>query len=277
MMRCPTILVAVLILAGCSAQPGVAPVALRSVDAAAHVPDFARKPYVPFSRIEAVAIAQREWRLFGQPIDDDPPDTRPQPLPDQKPERMPGLWERVGEYWWLGMDADRPEAAWTGKHDAFGYEFPASQDGLYAWSAAFVSYVMRSAGAGGRFPYSPSHATYINIARQQSLGQTGGWLVSAEAPDAYAPLPGDIVCAGRDTAARLRFDSLPTSGGFPAHCAIVVAIDPGQITIIGGNVDDAVTATHVPVTADGRLAMPGGDPVDTRYHWFVVLRVLYDQ
>ena len=34
-----------------------------------------------------------------------------------------------------------------------GNEFP-PQDGDYAWSAAFVSYVMRIAGAGPRFPYS---------------------------------------------------------------------------------------------------------------------------
>ena len=43
--------------------------------------------------------------LFGQPVDDDPPGTRPE-LGEDKPERLPGLWQRVGEYWWLGQDAD---------------------------------------------------------------------------------------------------------------------------------------------------------------------------
>ena len=62
---------------------------------------------------------------------------------------------------------------------------------------------------------------------------------------------------------------------FPAHCDIVVDTSvPGQIAVIGGNVDDAVTMKHVPVTADGKLAAPDGVVLDTRYPWMVVLRLL---
>ena len=104
----------------------------------AHVPPFARKPYEPLSRDSVVQIALREWRLFGQIVDDEPPGAKPPS--DIKAEREPGLWQRIGEYWWLGLDANRPEAAWTGKHDATGMFFPAGQDGAFAWSAAFVSY-----------------------------------------------------------------------------------------------------------------------------------------
>ncbi|HEY4171425.1 MAG TPA: DUF2272 domain-containing protein, partial [Rhodopila sp.] len=43
----------------------------------------------------------------------------------------------------------------------------------------------------------------------------------------------------------------------------------------GGNVDHAVTMKHIPVAPDGRLAMPNGTLVDTRYDWFVVLQVAY--
>ncbi len=134
---------------------------------------------------------------------------------------------------------------------------------------------MRIAGAGSRFPYAASHSVYINIARQMSLGQTRGWAVEAERTDAYAPQPGDLICAGRAGAQRLRFEDLPTRSGFPAHCAIVVATGR-NLSVIGGNVDDAVTLTHVPTTPDGRLSVVGGPPVDTRYPWFVVLRVGYD-
>ena len=49
---------------------------------------------------------------------------------------------------------------------------------------------------------------------------------------------------------------------------------PGQIAVIGGNVDDAVTMKHVPVTADGKLATPDVVVLDTRYPWMVVLRLL---
>ncbi len=242
----------------------------------AHVPPFARIPFQPISREAVVAIALREWRLFGQPIDDDPPDTRPPPPPDLKPEREPGLWQRVGEYWWMGLDAGSPDAGWTGKTDGQGMVFPASQDSDYAWSAAFISYVMRIAGAGARFPYSDAHSTYIDLAKQQKLGETSGWLVVAERPAEYAPRPGDLICTGRASGHALTYDDLP-AGHFPAHCDIVVGIQSGQIEVVGGNIDDAVTLKHVPVTPEGRLAGPGGQVLDPRYPWMTVLRVLFPE
>jgi hypothetical protein len=261
-------LLGLVLLSACAAQPPPASRAQLPPDA--YVPPFARMPYETISRDDVVAVALREWRLFGSPVDDDPPGTRPPPPPDQKPEREAGLWQRVGEYWWLGMNAGDPDAGWTGKHDGNGFVFPASQDGEYAWSAAFISYVMRIAGAGRSFPYSASHSDYINAARQG----TGG-LVTAERPTGYAPQPGDLICLGRGRAGSLRFDDLP-AGPFPGHCDIVVDNTvPGQLSVIGGNVDDAVTMKHVPVTPDGKLATPDGQVVDIRYPWMVVLRVLY--
>jgi Uncharacterized protein conserved in bacteria (DUF2272) len=252
------------LLAACAAR----------TDPQAHVPPFARLPYQQFSRDAAVAIALREWRLFGMPVDDDPPGSRPQPEPDVKPERLQGLWQRVGEYWWLGLDAGAKDTRWTGKHDAQGRVFPPQDDEAFAWSAAFVSYVMRIAGAGTRFPYAAAHHTYIDAARQVSLGRAG-WLVSAERPDSYAPQIGDLICASR-TARPVTFDDLP-AGSFPAHCSIVVGRAPGTLDVVGGNVDDAVTLMHVPVTAAQELADPGGAVLDARYQWFVTLRVLYAQ
>ena len=265
--------------AACSAKPQAAPEARPFVQPDAgfvHVPPFARLGYAPFSRADAVAVALREWRAWGAPVDDDPPGSRPPRGPDEKPERFPGLWQRVGEYWWTGQDAGSRMAGWTGKHDEAGQEFPAAADGQYAWSAAFVSYVMRVAGAGERFPYSGTHADYIDAAREASLGQASGVALSAERPEAYAPQPGDLVCLGRGHSQAMRFDDLPAAP-FPGHCDIVVAAEPGMLTVIGGNVDDAVTEKHVPVTQDGLLAAPGGTVVDGRYPWFVALRVLYDR
>ncbi len=240
------------------------------VSADAHVPPFARQPYQPFTRAAVVAIALREWRVFGQPVDDDPPGSRPPAAPEDKPERLEGLWQRVGEYWFLGQDAGLSQSAWTGKHDASGVVFPASDDGAYAWSAAYVSYVMRTAGAGARFPYSPAHHTYIDQGRQAP----GSGVVTTLPPDAYAAQPGDLICVSR-TPTPLTYAELP-AGDFPAHCDIVVAAQPGQLTVLGGNVDDAVTMKHVPTTPDGLLAPPGGAMVDTRYPWLCVLRIAYD-
>ena len=256
------------LLAACAARP----VSQPNPPVPARLPPFAQVPYEPFRREAVVAIALREWRLFGSPVNDDPPGSRPEPPPDAKPERLDGLWQRVGEYWWVGLDTDQPEARWTGKHDESGTVFAAGRDNDFAWSAAFVSYVMRIAGAGAGFPYAAAHHVYIDAAREASLGRAGG-LLSAERVDAYAPQPGDLICTSR-TVRPIRFDALP-AGPFPAHCDIVVAREGSALDVIGGNVDDAVTLKHVPVTADGRLAGPGGAVLDQRYPWFVVLRVGY--
>jgi hypothetical protein len=277
----PVLLAAVSVLPACTrdAVPVIEPAEAEPngthfVAAAGHSPPFARTPYEKFSRVEAVAIAQQEWRLFGQRVDDNPPHTDADPETSERLQRLPGLWQRIGEYWWLGQDADRRESGWTGMHDESGQEIDDSRADYYAWSAAFISYVMRAAGAGARFPYTPSHSVYINIAKQMKLGRASGWVVVAEPVDAYAPAPGDLICYWRGRR-RVSYEKLPVRK-FPAHCDIVVQRDKDRISVIGGNVDSAVTMKHVPVTADGRLA-DSGQLLDDRYPWFVVLRVLYDR
>lgn len=264
-IACPVggLWIGLLLLAGCAAPKD------------AHIPDFARWPYEPLARESVVAIALREWRLFGSVTQDAAADDgEPADLAD-KPERLPGLWQRVGEYWWLGLDRDRPEHAWTGKHDAHGRAFPPDRDGRFAWSAAFVSYVMRIAGAGARFPYSEAHSHYINAARRAALVGDQAALIWAEPIDDYAPQPGDLVCYGRGADRSLRFEDLPAPQ-FSSHCDIVVERAADQLSVVGGNVDDAVVLKRVPLTADGRLAGLDGIPVDARYPWLVVIRVRYE-
>lgn len=264
------------LVAGCagpSTKP-YAPGAPVAIAPDAHDPPFATMPFEPISREAVVAIALREWRLWGNRVDDDPPGTRPPPQPQDKPERWPGYWQRVGEYWWLGMNAGTLESAWTGKHDASGQVFPARQDANFAWSAAFISYVMRIAGAGDAFPYAEAHSTYIDAAKEMATGQTKGYIITAQRPTEYAPQPGDMICEARGRYGGLTYDDLPVDR-FPSHCDIVVAAVPGQLTVVGGNVDDAVTMKHVPTTQDGKLATPDGTVLDTRYPWMVVIRVLY--
>jgi hypothetical protein len=229
-----------------------------------HAPAFAQRNYAPFSRAAAVAIATDEWRLWGMRVDDNWGAGYVQTEATMG-ERQPGLWQRVGEYWWEGMNAGEPDSSWTGKHDAEGKVFPVAVNGQYAWSAAFISYVMRIAGAGAKFPYSPDHAFYINYAARAAQGKIGDPLLIAENPAAYAPRLGDLICLGRGHARALRFADLPTAHAFPAHCSIVVAGKPNQISVIGGNVDDAVTLQHVPASDAGLIGPP----------WFVILRVLY--
>lgn len=222
-----------------------------------------------------MAIARGEWRYWGDNIVDAPPDAyHPQDAAAMQ-ERDDGDWQEVGLYWWIGMNAGHAEDRWTGKHDAAGKIFPPKVNGRYAWSAAFISYVMRMAGAGPGFPYSPNHAHYINYAWHAAHASEPDPLLLAENPATYAPVAGDLICAGRGRAASMRFADLPSKGYFPAHCAIVVAQRPGMLSIIGGNVDDTVALTHVPLTTRGTLQHRDGTIVDPRYDWFVALRVLY--
>jgi hypothetical protein len=248
-------------LAACASTPPTPP-----VPADIHIPPFAKRPYAQFSREAAVEIALREWRAFGQAmvLSARTPDSA-----DSK-ERDEGLWQRVGEYWWLGLNYGAPDSAWTGKHDASGVEFARGQDGEFAWSAAFIDYVMRMAGAGTRFPYSPSHSDYINAARERA-----DIAVAAQPLTQYAPQPGDLLCMWRANHP-VRFEDLP-AGHFPGHCDIVVVRRPGSLDVVGGNVDNTVAMKHVPVGPDGRLVGSTGTVVDADYPWFVVLRVAYQR
>lgn len=253
-------------------EPAAEPPREQFITQSGHSPPFARMSYEGFSRAEALAVAKQEWRLFGQPVYDDPPDQEP----NDNPSRSPGAWERIGEYWWLGQDASRRESTWTGMHDETGRKIADGHDGFYAWSAAFISYVMRTAGAGARFPYAPSHYVYIDIAKDVKLGHTSAWALVAERVDAYAPVPGDLICFWRSSKRAMTYEKLPAPR-FAAHCDIVVSLEKGQLSVIGGNVNRTVTMKHVPVTADGRLADSTGGVLDGRYPWFVVLRILYDR
>ncbi len=243
-----------------------------------HVPDFASRNFEPFNRQDVAAIALREWRMFGSAVADDDPENRSDASsPALKPERIPGLWQRIGEYWWIGQDPAETEVGWTGKTNAEGQRFAPENDAHYAWSAAFISYVMRVAGANERFPYSPNHSTYINAA---ASGQFNG--VSAHAPGSYAPKIGDLICVGRGHSRSVTFSMLPTSYGFPAHCGIVTATNQNtqpfghELSIIGGNVDDTVALTHVPTDTAGQIADQTGHSYDSRYPWCAVLEVRYD-
>src|SRR5260370_22810636 len=113
------------VVAGCvppsSAPSPVLPPPTAALDV--HIPPFARWPYQGFSREAAVQIALREWRAFGQPVVY--PNTE---LPEDE-EREEGLWQRIGEYWWLGLDPRWRGQGWTRRPDAKGAIFPASRNG----------------------------------------------------------------------------------------------------------------------------------------------------
>jgi len=233
-----------LLLAGCAATPPP-------------IETITGKP-IPDDQVKQtiLTLALTEWANFGK--------QRVYQEDGVEVIKPVGVWEDdrkgsvlVAKYWKL-LD---PDSQLTG----YDCEDP--------WSAVFISYVMRMAGAGNRFPYSETHSDYINAARRHGLGLEPGIAIAAERIEAYAPQRGDLVCYWRGRQPIL-YDELP-AGRFAGHCDIVVGIRPSELEVIGGNVENAVAMRHIPATSDDHLAGPDGIVLDPDHPYFVVLRVEY--
>jgi hypothetical protein len=102
-----------------------------------------------------------------------------------------------------------------------------------AWSASFISWLMKTAGAGDKFKYSSLHSDYIQAAKQNRKNniKTFQGYRKTEKPVSV----GDLICYPRQ--AGVTYD---TGGGYFAHCDLVTAIKPGEAVAVGGNVSDTV-------------------------------------
>jgi hypothetical protein len=211
---------------------------------------------LPTARQRLVFTALQEWRLWGRVQWDAAADTYAWPTVSAPPqEHQPDFSSRVLLYW---QALDRGD---------FQAEEAQYGDGsLVAWSAVFISFLMKSAGIGeARFPGSALHWHYIK--HIVDAPDTQGF----EALDAAttAPAVGDLICAPRhETALRVTsFAQLAgdhSRGGY--HCDLVVQTGPGRLGAIGGNVRDAVVWSVVPLREGGLLQPTPKRP------WIVVLR-----
>jgi hypothetical protein len=139
-----------------------------------------------------------------------------------------------------------------------------------AWSAAFISFVMRGAGVDGReFPSSAAHAYYLDALIEDSRRfPATAPFIPHEVAD-RAPRVGDLICADRSDAPLASWrDRIPERGRFrPMHCDIVVRVIPGAVEAVGGNVRDAVTLSRFRTDSAGRLLPRApGEPT-----WFAIL------
>ena len=178
-------------------------------------------------------IAHREWDYFGRQTIKDGAITH-----HGHTETEEGYWQRVGMFWDKGVNLK-----FTGK------------DTDQPWSAAFMSYVMREAGLGTRFYYSDWHAHYIRRAIEARRNRDG-YRLSERAPQV-----GDLVCYARQDG--VDFDHQPET--YASHSDLVVAVRPGEIDVIGGNVEDSVTMKTLATDSQGHL-------IDKHSHWFAVLQ-----
>jgi hypothetical protein len=126
----------------------------------------------------------------------------------------------------------------------------------HPWSAVFISWVMKKAGAGTAFAYSPAHQNYIRAARRNRLaGNTANPFWAFRATE-IAPQVGDLVCTARDNSGAT-YDNIADRQSRKTHCDIVTAVRPGEIRVVGGNVRQNVDAKTLHTQPDGTLRIDG--------------------
>lgn len=225
-----------LILAGCSYR-SPAPPAPRSTAVPVEwlrSETTSRAADTTFRR-RVVEIAMTEWKRWGL-----------QALHRNGPKQHHtgyGAW--VAHYWKVGT----------------GHESRA------AWSGAFVSYVMKQAGAGASWPGTGSHAHYIRVATQNRANRSGHFW--ARRLGEYAPRPGDLVCNSLESG--IDYDRQPDRN-YAAHCDIVVDVRDGWIAVVGGNLSNSVAKRPLMTDGGGRLVNPQPRHFDPAVrNWFTVI------
>ncbi|MFI7065682.1 phage tail tip lysozyme [Kribbella sp. NPDC050124] len=141
----------------------------------------------------------------------------------------------------------------------------------HPWSAVFISYVMRTAGAGSGFRYSAAHQTYVSAARKNRLANDTSKPFWAYRATELAPRIGDLVCASRSNSGAT-YDNISDPQTRATHCDVVTEVQPGRIRVIGGNVGQTVGEKWLRTRPDGRLDLTGNQS-----RFFAVVRCRSDQ
>jgi hypothetical protein len=224
------------------------------------------------ARRRIVDVAVQEWAFFGFPVVDRTdisvtaarrtgPRRRGWLAADEASRvatSIAGYWAVTAEGSWI---VDRQNDEWEGPEGlAARWNAP--------WSAAFISWVMCEAGLGemSQFHRSIAHREYIDQAIRARDGMDAeAAYVAYDAGEAQIE-PGDLLCNARASANyRMLADRRSDVGRFaPTHCDIVVKIDEraGRIFVIGGNVEQSVSLTILPLRRDGEAyAKPVDDSI----------------
>jgi len=104
-----------------------------------------------------------------------------------------------------------------------------------AWSSAFISYLMRKAGAGDDFKYSQSHSQYIAEA-VKNRKENNSKKFKGYKPNEVEVKVGDLVCYPRQSGV-----SYESKAGYKSHCDLITSIDGNIAVGIGGNLSDSVS------------------------------------
>jgi Uncharacterized protein conserved in bacteria (DUF2272)/Peptidase M15 len=136
----------------------------------------------------------------------------------------------------------------------------------HPWSAVFISWVMRAAGAGTTFRYTRGHWAYITTAKRNRRLSNAASPFWAYRPTEVAPQVGDIVCKAR-SGSGATYDNVDDGSQPDAHGDIVTEVREGAISVVGGNVNQNVDRRNLVTLPDGRLSLDGAQSV-----YFAVIR-----
>ena len=116
-----------------------------------------------------------------------------------------------------------------------------------AWSAAFISWLQKEAGAGNNFKYSTSHSRYIRES-VKNRKEKNNKSFKAYRPEEVEVEVGDLVCYPRQSG--VNYDK---TSSYKSHCDIITAVRKTEADSIGGNISNSVSMTKVPLTKDGYI------------------------
>lgn len=139
----------------------------------------------------------------------------------------------VGEMWRaIGMDLD-------------------GRDRDVPWSAAFISFITRRAGADyAGFKFAAAHARYIHDAITKREAGVAAPFWGFRLNEHKVGL-GDLVCQWRET--EQTYDGARASDSFFSHCDVVVEVAQGSVRGLGGNNAQTVGFKTYAINADGFL------------------------
>jgi hypothetical protein len=232
-----------LALAACASPPSTpAPKQAKDLAPLGPCPPSSWKPEAPpptaSAKTSMVLLAVGEWARFGRQITTY--STNAPPRTEQLGVKERDAPERIADYW---ASVDKP-----------------GRSGLtdIAWSAAFISWDIESAGVP-RDLFCPDQRHTIYVERMVERAKKPGAVFIPHPPASYAPRVGDLICASREGSGTT-LQNLNRGAG---HCDIVVEVRPGQVDAIGGNVGDSVTRSVFPLDESGFLSPISARPVFT--------------
>jgi hypothetical protein len=149
----------------------------------------------------------------------------------QRKEGDSSMIESIKKYWNEGTDTFWSESKMVSE----------------AWSSAFISYLMKKAGAGDDFKRSNSHSVYIRDAiKNRKEGNKNPF--KGYKPTEVSVAKGDLVCFARQGG--VGYD---TNGAYMSHCDLVVDVKDNKATSIGGNVSNSVSKTIVDLDSKNKI------------------------